>query len=168
MPFQPIPPSLGPAELAAMAADMQNIIDMLTPLSINLTKTERSGASSVGDERLPFMVDYFGNKNDYPSMKPTFMSETDADSHWGIAQALDNIELRALKVVELVTDIRINSEHFAYKYGLEGYAVVGRAKEQNVPGADTFYDLLSRHFAQSPSTPEEPEGPEAPTPPPVS
>lgn len=157
MPLQPTPPALTPAALAAMGTDMQLIIDSLIILNINLTKDERKGARSVGDGRLSFMVDYFGNKNDYPSLKPPFMNEAEGDAHWTLAQALANVELKATKVIELVTDIRINSEHFAYKYGLEGYAMAGRAVEQNVPGADTFYDLLKRHFAQSPSTPADPE-----------
>jgi len=152
-PFQPTPPALTPASLAAMAANMQTDIDLLTAISINLTMNERMGARSVSDKRLPFMVDYFGNKNDYPTLKPPFMNEAESDSHWTIAQALANIEFKANKMLELVTDIRLNSEHFAYTYGLEGYNVVGRAKEQNVPGADTFYELLKRHFAQSPGAP---------------
>ncbi|MBP9152715.1 MAG: hypothetical protein KBF73_10565 [Flavobacteriales bacterium] len=156
MPFQQTPPGLTAVGLGTVTTDMQDIIDLLTAVNINLTKVERSGASAVGDKRLPFMIDYYGNKNDYASLKPTFMSELEADAHWSIAQQLGNIELKALKVLELVTDIRINSEHFAHKYGLEGYAVVGRAVEQNVPGADTFYDLLKRHFAQDPATPEVP------------
>ncbi len=176
MPLQPTPPALTPAVLTVLAADMQTNIDLLTALNINLTKGERSGAATVADNRLPFMVDYFGNKNDYPNLKPTFLVEADGDAHWAIAQALANVELKAYKMIELVTDIRINSEHFAYKYGLEGYAVVGRAVEQNVPGADTFYDLLKRHFAQAPSAPSDggitppPAGnsgpPPAPPPPP--
>lgn len=168
MPLQPTPPALTPAAITAMGADMQLIIDSLTVLNINLTMNERKGARSVGDVRLSFMVDYFGNKNDYPNLKPTFMNEPEADAHWDIAQALANVELKAMKVIELVTDIRINSEHFAYKYGLEGYNVVGRAVEQNVPGADTFYDLLKRHFAQSPGTPVPPtEDPRTPPTPPA-
>lgn len=139
-----------------MTTDIQTIINQLTAFNINLTKDERKGARSVGDGRLSFMVDYFGNKNDYPNLKPPFMNEAEGDAHWTLAQALANVELKATKIIELVTDIRINSEHFAYKYGLEGYAMVGRAVEQNVPGADTFYDLLKGHFAQSPSTPADP------------
>lgn len=150
MPLQPTPPAtLTPAALTAMAADMQTNIDVLTAVNINLTMPERMGAKSVSDKRLPFMVDYYGNKNDYPTLKPQFMNEAESDTHWGVAQTLANIEFKANKMLELVTDIRLNAEHFAFSYGLEGYAVVGRAKDQNVPGADTFYDLLKRHFEQT-------------------
>lgn len=146
MPLENTPPALDDAAATALATELQTAIDALTAFNINLTKDERQSATSVGAQRTAFMIDYFGTKDDYASLKPPFMDETQAQDHWDVAGRLMNIKTKAAKVLELVDDIKLNSEHFAYQYALEGYATVQRGKDQNVPGADTFYDLLSPHF----------------------
>ncbi len=146
MPLENTPPALDDAAATAVATELQTVIDTLTAFNINLTKDERKDATSVGPKRTPFMIDYFGTKDDYASLKPPFMDETQAQDHWDVAGRLMNIKTKAAKVLELVDDIKLNSEHFAYQYALEGYATVQRGKDQNVPGADTFHDLLSPHF----------------------
>lgn len=151
MSYQPLPPGLDAAAIAALESSIDAAIAVLEPMNIDLTKKERQGAESIGDERLPFAVDYYTNKDDYPTLKPTFMNEANAVTHWDISHGTANLELKVAKFTELLSDIRINSEHFAMKYALEGYNVAGRAKDANVPGADTFYDMLSRHFEQNPT-----------------
>jgi hypothetical protein len=150
MPFEPTPPEV---DVPSLDTTLDGIIATLTAHNINLTKKERSSAGSVDVNREPFILDYYGNKNDYPTLKPDFMNEPDADNHHVLATDLKETVVKVNRIEELVTDIQINSEHFEMEYGHEGYAVVGRAKEKNVPGADTFYDLLSRHFTQDPGTP---------------
>jgi len=172
MPLETTPPALDLAAAAAIATELQTAIDALVAFNINLTKEERQAATSVGPQRTAFMIDYFGNKDDYATLKPPFMNETDAQEHWDIAGRLLNIKTKAAKVLELVDDIKLNSEHFAYQYALEGYATVQRGKEQNVPGADTFNDLLSPYFDKSSGTSKpddgtttDPNPPTEPTPP---
>lgn len=155
MPFEPTPPSV---DVAAVDGALDAVISDLTAVNINLTKDERSKAGSIDVNREPFILDYYGNKNDYPTLKPDFMNEADADSHNVLGSDLKETVVKAKRLIELITDIQINSEHFSMEYALEGYAVSGRAKEKNVPGADTFYDLLSRHFTQDPGDPTPPPG----------
>ena len=143
-PFEPTPPVV---DVPALDTLLDEIIAQLTAHNLNLTKPERSKAGSVDVKREPFILDYYGNKGDYPNLLPGFMSEADADAHHALGTDLKETVVKVDRIKELVTDIQINSEHFEMEYGLEGYAVTGRAKEKNVPGADTFYDLLSRHFA---------------------
>lgn len=153
-PFEPTPPVV---DVPALDTVLNEIITELTAHNLNLTKPERSSAGSVDVKREPFLLDYYGNKNDYPTLKPNFMNEVEADAHNALGTDLKETVVKVDRIKELITDIQINSEHHAMKYGREGYAVVGRAKEENVPGADTFYDLLSRHFADM-----GPQGGEAP------
>lgn len=143
MPYEPTPPTI---DAGSLSDQLDNLVDQLTAHNINLTKDERSNANSIDDDRLGFVEDYYGNKGDYPNLLPPFMNEADADAHNTVRTDLSDIMVKAARVVELAGDIQINSEHHTMEYGYEGYAVVGRAKEKNVPGADTFYDLLSRHF----------------------
>ena len=164
MPLENTPPALDDAAATALTTDLQAIIDVLVAFNINLTKNERQSATSVGPQRMAFMIDYFGNKNDYDSLKPPFMKESEADDHWAVANRLMNIGTKASKVLELVEDLKLNSEHFAYQYGLEGYATVQRGKEKNVPGADTFHDLLSPYFDKTSGAETEEDTPEDPEP----
>ena len=156
MSLESTPPAIDDTVAAALATAMDAIITDLDVHNINLTKQDRQKATSVGDNRLPFMIDYYPNKNDYPNLKPGFMNETEAERHWVVAEVLRTIILKADRIAELVSDLKINSEHFAYQYASEGYKVVKNGVEHNVPGADTFHDLLKKHFEQSPSTPEDP------------
>lgn len=146
MPLQPIPPAIDQTVAVNLATAMDAITDDLKAFNINLTKEERSEATTVGDVRLAFMTDYYGNKGDYPTLKPSFMDETAADRHWEVAGLIRTLVSKAELLSELIEDIKLNSEHHAYQFGLEGYATVQRGKDQNVPGADTFHDLLKKHF----------------------
>lgn len=150
MPFEATPPAV---DVAAIDSALDAVISDLNAVNINLTKKERSSAGSIDVNREPFILDYYGNKDEYPTLKPEFMNEADAESHNVLGADMKETVVRATRLLELITDIQINSEHFSMEYALEGYAVTGRAKEKNVPGADTFYDLLSRHFVQDPGTP---------------
>lgn len=165
MPLENTPPAFDGAATAAMTTDLEAIVDTLTAFNINLTKEERQSATSVGPQRTAFMVDYFTNKDDYATLKPPFMNEADAQAHWDVAGNLMNIQTKAAKILELVDDLKLNSEHFAYQYALEGYATVQRGKEKNVPGADTFFDLLSPYFEGQGGKPSEPSDPSEPVPP---
>ncbi len=163
MPFEKTPPAIAVTTVTALATDIQTNIDLLVAFNINLTKSERQGGNSVGPKRLPFMMDYYGNKNDFPTLKPPFMNEMEANAHWEVVGLLANIKTKTAKLDELVDDPMMNSEHFAHDYALEGYAIVQRGKEQNVPGADTFHDMLKVHFEamgnSNGTTPEEPTTP---------
>lgn len=164
MPYEPTPPEV---DTTGLSTGLDSIITQLTAHDINLTKKERGSANSIDDDRLGFVEDYYGNKGDYPNLLPGFMNEADADLHNSVRINLDSIRVKALRVVELVEDLQINSEHFTMEYAGEGYAVVGRAKDRNVPGADTFWDLLRRHFKDMGGpgeTPPEDPPPEEPTP----
>ena len=159
MPFEPTPPAV---DVAAIDSALDAVISDLNAVNINLTKDERGSAGSVAEQRAPFVNDYFGNKGDYSNLLPGFMVEADADSHFDLHTDMNETVVKALRLVELITDIQMNSEHFSMEYALEGYAVAGRAKEKNVPGADTFYDLLSKYFEDQ-GNPGDP-GPGDPTP----
>ena len=166
MPYEPTPPEV---DTGTLNTDLDDIISDLTAHDLNLTTDERKNANSFDADRLGFVTDYYDNKGDYPTLLPGFMNEADADAHNTLRIALDTTRVKALRVLELVEDIQINSEHFTMEFALEGYSVAGRAKNRNVPGADTFYDLLSRHFADQGGpgeTPpdEEPDTPAEPTP----
>lgn len=87
------------------------------------------------------------------------MNEADALAHRDVIGNLQNILTKTQLLNELVEDLKLNSEHFAYQYALEGYNTVQRGKEQNVPGADTFYNLLKPYFDRPDQDTEEPEPP---------
>ena len=146
MPLENTPPAIDETFATNTETAMQTIIDSLEAFNINLTIADRKKVTSIGPQRTAFVVDYYGNKNDFPSLKPPFMNETEADAHRDVVSNLQNILTKAAKLQELVDDLKLNSEHFAYQYALEGYSTVVRGKEQNVPGADTFYGILSPYF----------------------
>lgn len=146
MALESTPPAIDGTFATATETAMQTIIDSLVAFNINLTMDERQAATSVGPQRTAFLIDYYGNKDDFPTLKPPFMNETEAMSHRDVVGNLQNILTKAQLLTELVDDLKLNSEHFAYQYALEGYATVKRGKEKNVPGADTFYNMLKAHF----------------------
>lgn len=154
--------------IIALSGNVQSGVTPLEAFALNLTKDERQAGKAVGPKRTPFVIDYFTNKNDYPNLKPPFMNETQANAHWALRNNLMNTRTKTAKLLEMLDDIILNSEHFAYEYALEGYHTVQRGKEQNVPGADTFYDMLRTYFENMGSdTGTDPEGPADPPAPPA-
>ena len=151
MGFESTPPTI---DIVTVDNNLAAVITELTSANINLTKDERSKATSVGPRRLPFIQAVWTNKDDYASMKPPYENESEADAHKAISDAMELTVARSLQIIELATDIKINSEHFAFQYGLEFYAMATRAKDKNVPGADTIYDILKVFFEDMGTQPE--------------
>lgn len=166
MALENTPPAIDDTVATGLESSIQAVIDTLEAFNINLTMEDRQKATTIGPSRTAFMLDYFENKDDFPTLKPPFMDEAEANAHTEVVGNLKNAKLKATKLLELIEDLSINSQHFAYQYALEGYATVQRGKEKNVPGADTFYNLLSPNFSQDASDDDE-DAPDddAPTPP---
>lgn len=148
MPLENTPPVIDDVVETALASGIQAAIDTLEAFNINLSIEDRKTATSIGARRTAFILSYFENTDDFPTLKPAFMDENEVKGHLAVLRHLANVKLKAAKLLEMVDDLTINSQHFVYQYALEGYATVQRGKEKNVAGADTFYNMLRPNFTQ--------------------
>ncbi len=119
--------------------------------SVALTKEERKEGVTVGKQREPFTDFYYGNKDNYPTLKPsqTVVPETDAVKHYFIHSHLGESLNLARKLVEMLEDMQLNAEHFSYMYASKGRLAAKTGKEAGLPGADTFFDALNALFPKT-------------------
>ena len=146
MSFENNPPEFTDEEQTQLEEAYGTIIRILKSKAVNLTKEEINKATAVAEGRLPFVRDAFQNKGSYPEIRPQFHSEEEADKHYAIMNLLDPHKLKNGQINELIKDISINSEHYAYQYGLKLMDAARNARDADMPGADTFFDMLNKHF----------------------
>ncbi|HLG36213.1 MAG TPA: hypothetical protein VI757_15145 [Bacteroidia bacterium] len=153
MPFNPTPQNIVQLDIDTLKVKINAAIAQATTMNDTnaaLTKDERQAAVSVGVQRKAFNDYYYANKNNYPALKPsqTVVSDADSEKHYFIHNNLTEMKGLALTLIEMIEDMQLNSEHFAYDYAGEGRLAAKRGKENGLPGADSFFDALDALFPQ--------------------
>lgn len=139
--------------------DALNVVKttLLSKITVNLTKEERSGGQSVAEKRLPYVQMTFDDfVTQFSQLQPGYMSFEDANLDYTFMQQLDSIELTLRTLAEILGDQQIAAGILAYQYMREFYLAAQRARERNVPGADTVVDALSPLFTQENEAPPAP------------
>jgi hypothetical protein len=164
MPYTPIPQPILQADLDDLKTAIMDAItkaQAMNNTNTALTKGERSSGVTVGQQRKAFNDYYYGNKNSYPDFKPgqTSVSEANADKHFFIHNGLTESAGLLLSLLETVQDMQLNSEHFSYDYARSGRDAAKNARDNGLPGADSWFDSLDELFPQSPGPSPAPDVP---------
>jgi hypothetical protein len=153
MAFNPTPQTIVQADLDLLKTKINDAIaQVLTMNNTNtaLSKEERKAGVTVGPSRKPFNDYYYENKNNYADLKPsqTKVNDADAEQHYFIHSKLNEMKGLGLTLIEVIEDIQLNSEHFAYDYASEGRLAAKKGKDNGLLGADSFFDALDELYPQ--------------------
>ncbi len=154
MPFENTPQSFDQFAVDTVHTaldDAQTQIIALNDTNTALTKEERQASVSVGVARKPFNDFFFDTKDGHPNLKPaqTKVPEADAEQFQFINLALVETEQRLLTMLELISDMKLNAEHFAFDFASDGRMAAKTAAENGLPGADSRFDALNDLFPQT-------------------
>lgn len=150
MPVPVLSAELSPVQKAALDGAFQTIITTIQSVAaVNLTPQERQSLQSIDNVRLPYVMRTFGQHVvNYPNLIPAFLSLPEAQKDANLSKDMMDYTLKAKQVLELITDLGLLAEHETYQFFLEYYNTATRAKDSNVPGADTVYNDLKPLFDQ--------------------
>jgi hypothetical protein len=125
---------------------------------LNLSDSERSGTRGVSDIRYPYVtraVSEFGFS--YPALNSIDVAHTKAINNYDFFNQLNHVETKALALLDLVTDIKINCGYTLMKFTDDQYDNARRNRTRNVPGADIVYDAQFPLYDRE-ANPEVPAG----------
>jgi hypothetical protein len=151
--YQKTPVGLTALVIAGIKTKIQDAIAAVVAANtpeVALTPEERREGVTVGKERKPFVDYYYGNKNNYPALKPsqTVVTEANAEKHYfDHTEVVELIDL-GKQLVELLEDIQLNGEHFSEIYASKGRLAAKNGVDAGIPGADTFFNALDELFPQ--------------------
>jgi hypothetical protein len=114
---------------------------------VQLTPTERKGAQSIAEGRLPYVHNAINNLAPaYPNLQPPFLQLSEANINATMAYDIEEILLKVKEILDRFTDFGLASEHFAYQYVRKFYSIAKEGQEVSTPGADTVVSELSPLF----------------------
>ena len=148
----PIPTKLGvdftAAEVDAMKAAAQVIIDtIVAKADINLSNDERKNLSTVGDERVPYVLKSIGEYAvDYPTLNGIGYPLADAAKDMDAYAQMFEVITKVTEATERVVELQMVAGHFAYEFMRDQYANAERYRDRNVAGAQVVYDGLKGAF----------------------
>jgi hypothetical protein len=150
MPVPVLSAELTPAQKAALDAAFDTIITTIKAVAlVNLTPQERQSLQSIDNIRMPYVFRTFSQHVvNFPNLVPAYLSLPEAAKDADLVKYMAEYTLKAKEVLELITDMGLLAEHETYEFFLEFYNSASRAKEKNVPGADTVYNDLQPLFEQ--------------------
>jgi len=142
--------SLTTAQLEDLKLKIKSIKDILnTLIPVNLTKEERSAIQSVAQKRFPFVQTAYDTLIDnYPNLQPSFLNVTESKTDYTYLTQHRQLRLLLLELLEISSDHELAAGNRAFEYMRDFYNGGKRARERNVPGADTVVDALSPLFEQ--------------------
>lgn len=152
--YQKTPLGLTAVQIATLKGKIQDAIDEVVTVNtpeVALTPDERREGVTVGKERKAFEDYYYGNKNNYPNLKPsqTVVTEANAEKHYFDHTALEEVKALGKTFVEMIEDIQLNGEHFSQAYASKGRLAAKAGAEAGYPGADTFFSELDELYPKT-------------------
>lgn len=161
MPVPVLSAVIDPAQKAVLDSAFQTIITTLQAVAtVNLTPQERQSLQSIDNTRMPYVFRTFDQHVvNFPNLVPSFLDLPEAQKDAKLASDLMAYTLKANQVLELITDMGLLAEHEAYEFFLEFYNTAKRAKDNNVPGADTVFNDLKPLFDQENNSEPDPVTP---------
>lgn len=136
------------AQLAAINAAI-TALETNAPFRVNIPADEKSDEQAMNVKRLPYVQNVINNMAPAnPGMQPGFMPIADATNDLNLYMQFLPIIGRLQSVLESYMDTQWLGGVEAYAYFREFYAVVERAKNNNVPGADALFNDLKRLYEE--------------------
>lgn len=147
-----------PAQLAAINTAL-NDLETNCPFRVNIPAGDKSDEQAMNVKRYPYTKDVIDNIAPANAiLQPTFISLSDARTDLGLFDQFTPLIGRLTSILESYIDTQWLAGTEGYAYFREFFAVVERAKNNNVPGADAIYQNLKRLFEEQ-GGPPTPPGP---------
>ncbi len=141
----------------AIAAGLKTLKDILGPILISLTPSEKQSMLMLGDKSISFVTKNLMYADQKPEFVPSYLNVDD----WKIdMQARNdlapyNAEIQELNSLLLDTIALCGNE--AYLQALTYYNSVKQASKSNVPGAKPIYEDLKQQYPNHKKPKEEAE-----------
>ena len=142
-----------PAEKTTIVDALNTVLNILNAKKVvQLTKSERSKSQSIGNTRMPYVQQTIRHlAPQFQLLQPRYMSLPDAQNDIAMTEDMTEIMNLVTETFDRYTDFSIASEHFAYLYFRNYYAVAKSALDRNTPGADTVVNAIKPLFAMNDS-----------------
>lgn len=137
-----------PAQLAAMDAAL-DALETNCPFRVNIPAGEKNDEQAMNVKRYPFtknVIENYAPAN--PAMQPGFIPIADASNDMVLYDQFTPRINRLQSILESYLDTQWLAGTEGYGYFREFYAIVERAKNNNVPGADAIYNDLKRLYEE--------------------
>ena len=150
-----------PLQITAINAAL-DALEANFPFRVNIPAADKSGEQALDTRRYPYTRDVI--QNYAPAnvrLQPNFMPLAEAVNDFTLYDQFTPLINRLASILESYTDTQWLGGVEAYTYFREFFAVVERAKNQNVPGSDVIYNDLKRLYEEQggPPAPPAPPGP---------
>lgn len=145
-----------PAQQAAIDAAL-DALETNAPFRVNIPADDKNDEQAMNVKRYPFtknVIENYAPAN--PTLQPGFMPIGDAKNDMTLYDQFTPKINRLASILESYIDTQWLAGTEGYAYFREFYAIVERAKNNNVPGADAIYNDLKRLYEE--------QGPDAPPP----
>ena len=136
------------AEVDAMQAAAQSITNtIMSKISFNMSNDERESLSTVGDERLPYVLKSVSEYGvTYPNLNgqayPHLLAALDQETYAQMFQVLTVLK----EAIEKAEELQMVAGHFCYKFMRDQYDNAEKYRTENVAGAQVVYDGLKGCF----------------------
>lgn len=138
-----------PADVVTQVVDKLKEIDgLLAPYCVTLTVTERKEILKMGDNTLAFVQKAFEFAQQNAEFLPSYVSMEEWKIDMDDTVTTKQIDSVLGRVVEKVSDTRIEAGHEALKAALAYYHNVSRAATDGITGAKPIYDELKKRYAR--------------------
>lgn len=111
------------------------------PVPINLSPQQRRGARTISNVRYPFArraITEFGVS--FPGLSGAAVPVTRVTVNWELYNQTEQINTELAEVVDMLTDLNINSGVICMEFTDDQYTNAERARGRDVEGADTVYE----------------------------
>ncbi len=127
-------------------SDLNNI---LKPLLISLTSTQRREIPKMGDGTEPFVEKVLDYAQSNPEFAPAYLDIPEASVDFEAVKALTGFYRPLLQLQQQLDDSIMLSGSEAYVAALAYYNSVKIATRMNVPGAKAIYEDLRQRFSRA-------------------
>ena len=137
---------IAPEVITQLEEKLKEIKELLTPLSVKLTASERMGIPKMSDKTVAFVskvVDYVTSN---PLLVPPIMETEEFKKDYKANQALQPIYAISEQINEMLRDILILTGSEAYSQALLYYASVKMAAKVGNSEAKTIQEDLGKRF----------------------
>ena len=149
-----------PLQLTAINAAL-DALEANCPFRVNIPAGDKTEEQALNTRRYPYTQNTIENYAPANApLQPNFLPLADAVRDFQLYDQFNPLINRLTSILESYADTQWLAGVEAYNYFREFFAVVERAKNNNVPGSDAIYNDLKRLF-------EEQGGPPAPPAPPA-
>lgn len=137
-----------PVQLTAIDAAL-DALESNAPFRVNIPADDKNDEQAMNVTRYPFVknvIENYAPAN--PTLQPGFLPLPDAKNDLNLYDQFTPRVNRLASILESYIDTQWLAGTEGYNYFREFYAIVERAKNNNVPGADAIYNDLKRLYEE--------------------